>query len=146
LDPLQLELGDQDQDPNGEAPHRRRAVEVVLNRDEPRTGVRQPANRCQRINGRAGEAIETGDNDSAGLAALAACEGLLKHRALELRTRLVDLFPPADDLDLVQLRPVGDLLALYLRGDERLALTAGTAADADVTIGRAASPSHAPTR
>jgi len=36
LDPLQLELGNQGQDPDREAPHRGRAVEVVLDRDQPR--------------------------------------------------------------------------------------------------------------
>src|SRR5262249_33473384 len=146
LDPLQLELGDQGQDPNREAAHRGRAVEVVLDRDEPGAGLVQAANRLERVDRRAGEAVEPRHHDSAGLAPLAARERLLELGSLELRTRLVELFPPVDDLDLVQLRPVRDLLALYLRGDERLAFTAGTAADADVTIGRAAPPSHAPTR
>jgi hypothetical protein len=60
----------------------------------------------------------------------------LKHRALELGARLVDLLPEADDFDFVQLGPVGDLLALYLGRDEGLALTTRPPADADVAVRR----------
>jgi hypothetical protein len=49
LDPLQLELGNQRQNSNRKTAHRRRAVEVVLDRDEPGAGVVQPADRAQRI-------------------------------------------------------------------------------------------------
>jgi hypothetical protein len=134
LDPLELELGDQDQDPNCKTSHRRRAVEVALDRDEPGAGVGQAADRAQRVDRRAGEAVEPGNHEPAGFARLAAGECLLEHRSLELGSRLVDLLPEADDLDLVQLGPALDLLALNLRRDERLSLAAGPAADADIAV------------
>ena len=134
LDPLQLELGDQGQDPDREASHRRRAVEVVLDRHQPRAGLVQPPDRLKRINRRASEAIQPGDHDPARLAGLAARERLLEHRPLELGTRLVDLLPPPHDLDLVQLGPVLDLLPLHLGRDERLALATSPAADSDVAV------------
>src|SRR4029450_12355760 len=96
----------------------------------------QPANRAQRIDGGAGEAIEAGDDDAAGLACLAAGECLLEHRPLELGTRLIDLLPPLYDFDVVQLCPLGDLLALDIGRDERLALAPGPPAHADVAVGR----------
>ena len=68
------------------------------------------------------EAIEPRDDDPACLAAIAARERLLEHRPLQLRARLINLFPPLHDLDIVQLGPVRDLPALHLRRDERLAL------------------------
>src|SRR4029453_6212100 len=43
LDPLQLQLGDQGQNADRKAAHRRRAVEGVLDRDEPRACTVKPA-------------------------------------------------------------------------------------------------------
>jgi hypothetical protein len=95
LDPLELELGDQGQDPNREASHRGRAIEVVLDRNKPRARLVQASDRAQGIDRRAGEAIEFGNHDPTRLACLAAGKRLLEERALELGPRLIDLFPQA---------------------------------------------------
>src|SRR5262249_5151600 len=49
LDPLQLQFCDQRQDPDREATHRRRTVEVVLDTDKPGAGVGQPPDRGERV-------------------------------------------------------------------------------------------------
>jgi hypothetical protein len=145
LDPLQLELGDQGQDPNRKASYRGRAIEVVLDRDKPGAGLVQASDRAQGIDRRAGEAVESRNHDPTRLACLAAGKRLLEGGPFQLGPQLIDLFPPRKDLDLVQLCPVGLFLRCSLGRDERLALAPGTAADADVTIGRAAT-SHTATR
>jgi hypothetical protein len=70
FDALQLELGDQGQDPDRKPAHRRTAVEVVFDGDKPGLGVVQTPNRSQGIDCRAGEAIEPGDNDPTCFATL----------------------------------------------------------------------------
>jgi hypothetical protein len=70
------------------------------------------------------------------LAALAALQRLLEHRSLQLGARLIDLLPPLHDLDLVQLRPLLNLLPLHLRRDERLTLATSAPADPDVAVRR----------
>jgi hypothetical protein len=134
LDPLELELGDHGQDPYREATHRRRAIEAVLDRDETRPCCIQASNRIERIDRRAGEAIELGNDDPARLTTLTARERLLEHGTLELGARLVDLFPPLNDLNVVRLSPLGDLLALNVRGDEGFALATSAPADPDVAV------------
>jgi hypothetical protein len=134
LDPLQLQLRDQGQDPDREPTHRRRTVEVVLNRHQPSPCVSEPPDRGQRINRRAGETIKPRNNDPAALTALTPLQRQLKQRPLQLRPRLVDLFSPRNDLDLMQLRPRRDLLPLHLRRNERLTLTTATTADPDIAV------------
>jgi hypothetical protein len=59
---------------------------------------------------------------------------------------LIELLPPRHDLHFVQRRPAFDLLALYLRRDERFAFATGDARDADVTVDPARTRSLAATR
>ena len=97
LDSLQLEFGDQRQDPDREPPHRRRPVEVVLHRDQPapasfRRLIDSSASTAERANRQASRPRSRPSRPARNAPSAswnigrAACSGL------------IDLFPPLDDL------------------------------------------------
>ena len=136
LDPLQLQLRDQGQDPDREPAHRRRPIEVVLHRHQPRPGLVQPLDRLQRINRRTRKPIQPRNHDPARLAPLTPRQAPPGTSAAQASHPTGRSLPTTDDLDPMQLRPALDLRPLHLRRNKRLALTTPTPRHPHIAISR----------
>ena len=135
LDPLQLEPGDEHEDSDREPAHRCRAVEIVLDRDQPSVRVGQPSDRSQRVDRGAGKPVQARNNDPTRLTALAAGKRLLEHRPLKLCARLVDLVPPLNDLDPCSFAQAS-IFCRCTSGDGRLCLDWRAAQTQNVAVRR----------
>jgi hypothetical protein len=66
------------------------------------------------------ETVEPSNDDPSCLSSVTTLHGEPEHRPRPICSRHIELFPPLDDLDLVELSPRADLRSLDVGADERL--------------------------
>ena len=130
----ELELPECEQHVHREAPHRRRGVEVVLDRDELPAGVLDPVDGGGGISDRASETIELRDGDPVRRTRFDALE-----RCLESAREAFEPGSSRSSCHSTTRCPwsfayVSILSRCALRGDERLAVAASDAGNTDVAV------------
>ena len=134
---LELQLGEHEQD----LAHRPAHAGIIVSSESSTETSTPPAGLPGRAEGTvegaalgASEAVELGDGDPGRLAPLGAFEGGQQAGPVVADSGLIEVLVPADDLVAKRLGVAGDLLALHVGGDERVAFASVDAGDPDVAV------------
>ena len=130
---LPLKLSHGQHHVKGKPAHRRRGVERILSRQESTACPVNPFQGICRVSNRTGEAVELVDNDAVKLTGLNQAKALLEAGTVSLRTGLIEIRKPADDLVTASNRNGLDPFTLNIRRNEPLTTAARHPGHADIS-------------